>query len=570
MKDYYTQKYIFILFSFCCLFAEVLFCEGFYLPENSNFIKTGYTIKNLCWNPSNTTFAYTEGNLVLIRDANSFQLLKSIEIPNIEKIMFSKEGTTGNELLLTLTKDGILSTYNLELSNTPTISLNYKDLENSESLNPKSISALSFSQNSNYIVLADTENVITLLFKLRFTNETISYKNLEHEDFIYNIVFSPNTWYFATASKDNTIKLYSTDITTNLKSISTIPFYSITNASICFTQDSKNIICATKDKEFSVVNLKGAIQYSIKTTNSILGITTLQNSSKVAIQTDENQIEIYDLETKEYLGFIPSYNSSLLTTFAFSDDNKCVLLGYADGSIYKFDIDKVFLQPNQSTPDVQIVSSLDVVIQGGNAYGSGQATVGGSGNGFGTGSGDGFLDPNAIRVFKQSNDSIIPKVGLGFLSSPFLINLNITGEYRNVTLISPVYFGGSLKFSCGFPRKDFPYTYLVNGIQQKNPYIFGVNIYGNIGIIISPWIQDLFLILGCKFGTNLSSLGYFPQNGYLITKPILAFATGIQLGASFKGFELDVSINYDATNKFYPEILFGYQIELKKKDKTSE
>ena len=78
------------------------------------------------------------------------------------------------------------------------------------------------------------------------------------------------------------------------------------------------------------------------------------------------------------------------------------------------------------------------------------------------------------------------------------------------------------------------------------------------------------MILGCKFGTNLSSLGYFPQNGYLITKPILAFATGIQLGASFKGFELDVSINYDATNKFYPEILFGYQIELKKKDKTSE
>ena len=66
----------------------------------------------------------------------------------------------------------------------------------------------------------------------------------------------------------------------------------------------------------------------------------------MAIQTDENQIEIYDLDTKEYLGFIPSYNSSLLTTFAFSNDNKCVLLGYADGSIYKFDIDKVFLQPN--------------------------------------------------------------------------------------------------------------------------------------------------------------------------------------------------------------------------------
>jgi len=224
MKVFNKNVFIsFLIIVQSTLAIGLLSAEVYYLPEDSNFIKTSSPVKNLTWNPTNTSFAYTDDNLILIRDSTTFKLLKSIQVENIEKILYSKEGNIDSEVLLSLTSNGLLSTYSPSISINPIISINYKQITTPSKTFSNEITALSFSQNSNYIVLADSENTITLFFKLRFTNEILTYKALEHKNTIYFIDFSPNTWYFATASKDNTIKLYSTDINTNLKSISSIP-----------------------------------------------------------------------------------------------------------------------------------------------------------------------------------------------------------------------------------------------------------------------------------------------------------------------------------------------------------
>lgn len=41
----------------------------------------------------------------------------------------------------------------------------------------------------------------------------------------------------------------------------------------------------------------------------------MENSTYVAVQNEINQIEIYDLSSKKFVGYVPSYNTSLLTTF---------------------------------------------------------------------------------------------------------------------------------------------------------------------------------------------------------------------------------------------------------------
>ena len=105
-----------------------LFAEVYYLPEDSNFIKTSSPVKNLTWNPTNTSFAYTDDNLILIRDSKTFKLLKSIQVENIEKILYSKEGNIDSEVLLSLTSDGLLSTYSPSISINPIISINYKQI----------------------------------------------------------------------------------------------------------------------------------------------------------------------------------------------------------------------------------------------------------------------------------------------------------------------------------------------------------------------------------------------------------------------------------------------------------
>ena len=542
-----NRKFFLILIT--VLICSKIYGEFNYVPESTLFIKTGNTIKNLCWNTQNTSFAYTEGDLVFIRDSSTFSLIKSIEIPNIETIMFSKEGSLENDVLLTLTKDGQLATYNISKLNQKSISLNYNDLNTppNQTIKTEKITAISFSQNSNYIALADSQNIITIIFKLRFTNETIAYKSLEHENTIYNIVFSPNTWYFATASKDNTIKLYSTDISNNLKSITSIPFYSNLNANFDFTLDSKNIICSTKENELTVFNLKGEKQYSIKTANPISKLRVLQNSSLVAVQTTKNQIELYDLSAKEYLGYIPSYNSSLLTAFSFSAENDFLLLGYEDGSIYRIDAKKNFLKPGENPPEVKLLSESEMIVPS-----------------------TGYFDSNSVYLLTQKDNVIVPKLGIGFLTHPFLINLSLKGEYKNFKLFSPIYIGGGMKLNCGFPRKDFPYHYIVNDEIQANPVILGGNIFVSSGFSFSPGKKDFFIYLGFNIGPCLYSLGYFPDQGYLITNPHIGFSAAIQLGGYFKGFDFNIEINYDTVNKFYPEIAVGYQIKLKGKEKTKD
>ncbi len=403
-----------------------------------------------------------------------------------------------------------------------------------------------------------------MLFKLRFTNDTISYKTLEQEATIYDIEFSPNTWYFATASKDNTIKIYSTDVNNNLKSFTTIPFYSNTNSSFCFTQDSKQIICATKDKEFSIFNLKGEKQFSIKTQNRILNISTLKNNSLVAIQNDKNQIELYNLETKEYEGYIPSYSSSLLTAYAFNNDYTYILLGYDDGSIYRLDIHKVFLEPNQAPADIKVFSGNSLPID------SETQTLQD-----GQGSQDnakivGLYEPNALKVYKQNNNVIVPKISLGFLNAPFLLNPSLGVEYRNSKLFSPAYLGGGLDIFTGFPRKNFPFTYMIGEEVQPNPIIMGGKVYGTIGIIFSPWRGEFYVVTGLELGLEILSLGYFPKGGYLITNPHLGFATSVLLGGFYKNFQFALAINYDTINKFYSEMSVGYQINLKEKEKKKD
>ena len=139
----------------------------------------------------------------------------------------------------------------------------------------------------------------------------------------------------------------------------------------------------------------------------------MQNSTLLAVQTNKNQIEFYDLSTQEFIGFIPAYNSTFLTTFAFNSDNTSILIGHQDGSIYRFEIDTVFLEPNEIPPDWQVVPGSIA-----DGYGN-ENLVTGFDDSFGN------LDPNSLQVFKQNKNSIIPKIGLGFLQEPFLINLKI-------------------------------------------------------------------------------------------------------------------------------------------------
>ena len=61
---------------------------------------------------------------------------------------------------------------------------------------------------------------------------------------------------------------------------------------------------------------------------------------------------------------LQSCNSGQVTSVAFSNDSKFVLLGYSDGSAYKINIQEKMILKDQEIPKVRIVDKNEIIIKG--------------------------------------------------------------------------------------------------------------------------------------------------------------------------------------------------------------
>ena len=131
-------------------------------------------------------------------------------------------------------------------------------------------------------------------------------------------------------------------------------------AKMDFTLDSTNVICATGKNKVSVKDFSNNEISSFNTKGIVVDIFS-RPENKVAILTANNNLEFYDLTTGEYLGMLQSCNSGQVTSVAFSNDSKFVLLGYSDGSAYKINIQEKMILKDQEIPKVRIVDKNEII-----------------------------------------------------------------------------------------------------------------------------------------------------------------------------------------------------------------
>ena len=342
---------------FILLFFVILLCNAnVFAQEQSNSRDDLVAITETIWDDDDKLFAISDKKSVSIFNSETLEILDSFSYYNVLALSFLKE-KEDNLLIMSVTDDKSLNIADVN-----------KELGEEKTFEPLTIPFLeernmelaAFSKDGNYSAVLYEDNSVNLYYRLRYTQQLINRKLDGHKKEIYDLTFSPDGKLLATVSADKKIKVWSTVKSSFEAEIS---FYAKNYAKMDFTLDSTNVICATGKNKVSVKDFSNNEISSFNTKGIVVDIFS-RPENKVAILTANNNLEFYDLTTGEYLGMLQSCNSGQVTSVAFSNDSKFVLLGYSDGSAYKINIQEKMILKDQEIPKVRIVDKNEIIIKG--------------------------------------------------------------------------------------------------------------------------------------------------------------------------------------------------------------
>jgi WD40 repeat protein len=159
-----------------------------------------------------------------------------------------------------------------------------------------------------------------------------------HKNWIRSVVFSPDGKTIASASSDNTIKLWTMDG----KELTTLKGHISGVKSVMFSPNGKTIVSGSDDGTIKLWKLDGTEIFTVKHSNWIMrnlaeknyGVRSVAFSpdGKTIVSGSEDQtIKLWNLEGKQLL-YITGH-TGLIRSIAFSPDGKTIASGSADSTI---------------------------------------------------------------------------------------------------------------------------------------------------------------------------------------------------------------------------------------------
>ena len=523
----------------------LLFLLFFTFPVFSQVVKTPFPVTNLAWSKNDEFFAFTEENTVFLRSCSNYELSDTLGIKNIDKIMFSTEGK--HQILLAITKDGYFSVWNIESAEDGFLKFNKEPYFKLDCKNESEIKAVTFSKNSDYVAVASDDNSIKLFFKLRFTKDAIFKELKGHDSEIYSLNFSKNENFLASTAKDGTAIIWNCNSLSEILKLSEI--YTQTEIPVQFLADNSSIIAPENETSFCIYNLEGEKLLSIDTLHKIKGIKPLNKENKIAIVTENDEIELYDLSKEKWLGYIPSYDFSPLTDFEFNPDNSRILIGYESGSIFEFFVKDVLLSPGQKPPK-KITSAEN--------YGGSNSGTGSSSRGWGITNG----------TFKTRHGKYLCiSLNLRSAPSPYNLSAGFSTEFLTYDLLPPFYTGICVSPYIGFPESDYPYKYTKNSTSLESPLLAGLDLCAPFGIFVMPFVNNEIGFFAEIFaGTGVCLLwnrNFGAESA--ASKPFISFNVGTKLGINWKYFLLNVAAQWNSVQKIIISTELGANFKIGEK-----
>lgn len=512
-KYHKRTAFIFITYFLCTLcFAQV--------------VKTPFPIKSLSWSKNDEAFSLSEGDNIFLRDSNTYELLDSLNVKDVAQFTFSTEGK--KQVLLTVSKSGLFSVYNLADIDGKLRLVSDKPYFSRELSGRQEVTQVAFSQNSDFIALALKDNTIDLFFKLRISRQAYKNKLTGHWSDVCNLGFSKDSKYLASTAKDGTVIVWDCG-TLNQKMI--IKNIFMKNKVPAVFAGSSKLICCHNETSFTVYNLDGEEQLTINTLHPIKKIKPMLNSRYISLLSDKNEIEIYDIIDNKWIGYIPQCSAAPVTDYEFNSDCHYILIGAEDGCVYKFVLYEVLLHPNEK-PKVILKPTTQV------------------------------NKSNSPRAVIEGRNSFIISAGAAYLQNPFVFGLNLDAQFRYRKNLEPFFTGIGLEGQLGFSKKEETKKFQFNGENFKDLNILSGTLYIPFGVQFSPKSNDFNLLFIGKGGFRIAELALLSNSRYIISDYETTYFVSGGAGFVYKFFETTLNLEYDGIGKLSPTLYAGFNFRM--------
>ena len=506
-------------------------------------LKTPSPVQGLCWSKSDGHFALTEQNAIFIRDGYDNRLVHTIGYDGATSLQFAWDVVTQTDMFMALSAGGKFSVWNFkDLPQQVAIPGEAAPSYSVELTSDKRVTASAFSHSGNHMAVAFDDGSVNMSIVLHYTQK-ISDKSLTgHLGNVFSLDFSRNDGFLASAGLDDKIFIWNA---TDGSKVNSMPFYSGSGAGVLFTSDSSSIISLERPDLITLRAFDGTRRMVIKPNGKNVKALRLSSNGKNLIAlTADDKLEFYELATGKYIGYIPPFNQTTLTSFAFNKNDSVVLTGHADGSVYKLKLEKVFLKPGQKIPRMRMVGPDEVVVKG-----------------------PGYTDKipgskDKAEIFPQEHSVLVGLSGRT-CPKPYLWGLDLDVKARFVIKNTPVFIGGGAQAGLGFPGESFPYKYTIAEAYVSPPYLVGFTFSAPIGVQVKLGKKAPRLIAELYPAYRMEKLAQTGSGKIAASKWFSAFVAGATVGFGWKYFEFGGGAEYDTILGFYPKGYVAGRIPLK-------
>ena len=532
-KSFGLQVFLFLLFSQTFLFAQEETSVNSGKENISEFVSTESSVLIFSENNNGSLFAISSGDSVTVYNSSDYSPVCEFYDQQVSKMSFYTEG--GNEFFADLTKDGQFTVRKLNHEDNVWSYIQAEPYFSADCGDPtgkRKLTTVAFSNNSDYIATAFDDNSVQVHFRLRVIACSISHTLTKHKAPVYGLEFSRTGEYLATVSTDGEAYIwnsYTSAQITHLKGI-----YTRAMVPVIFSADSVYIVFQDGRNSFKIADFSGNTLYSIAAGRPITGIKPLKDPDLIAIRNDKGEVMVYSISSRRPLSVSSAsklmadvgetYVDANFTSYDFDTAVSRMYAGFKNGKVY-------VIEPTPYLDDTAML--ITDASKAGKEFGN---------------------------FVHQRFSSVTISAGTNYMTKPYLMSANLRGEYLYSGKISPFFVGGGVSLGAGFPRKDFPANYKINGEYVDSPKLLFADIYVPAGYAFSPWNNEVRIITSFKAGLKIQSIGLITKYGSAISDPACSFYMSAGAGMQIKWFQFDIHCEYDAIGKVNPSLYAGYAI----------
>lgn len=533
-------------------------------------LKTYIPIQQLVWTDADTLISYLEQDVVYLVDSTSHAIVGAVEFPGVlDYSMFMEED--GVIHIIAGSDSGTIAVWDIpykpseEMQPSQEFEPHFMDSV-ADSLDERGVDLLAFSDDSNYIAeFHEATGELGLHYKLRYTNELISKKADRSVSHVYSMAFSDDNNQLATTSTNGKLFVWNAF---NGRFMYEHDIYAQSRVPVHFVQGTYNLLVASAEDTVVVLDPVGNVLQSVTTSSPVIDARMLSDKRRLAVLTQDNRIEIYNLEDGVYLGYVPSFNITTITSFDFNSTDTSMVVGHQDGSIYKIDL-KANVLPPRTRPVLRLIGVEEVVVEGAEFTPEIPPAE----------YSDTMPEESIITVadpglFPAPGHGIEILAGVSLLPNPHMLDLDFTVGYLNAFFVHPFYVGAQMITSVGFPNKEFPYNYRLYGEPLAPPLMMSVALDLPVGIAVTPFERNRDIVVYAEVGVGLALHQLWNRRfGNTAIAGLLhpSFVASMAVGAGWKGITLRLHGDYDTRLGFLFSANIGYTVQLpyKKKAKSS-